>query len=104
MQVNQLTSANRLVYATHKLVQTFQPTQKGSAVGLEFEDKLRAYITSSLTGCSLVSWRRDMGLGMGLTSNSGLSHELDLIVRIGTNLFVFELKHYIHTKSIKICY
>ena len=58
-----------------------------------FEDEFRDYICRNVH-FEVVSTKRDLGLGLSRRSLSGAVHELDVICSKGSELFVFELKHY----------
>lgn len=100
MEINNLDPRCRVVYSVHRCLHSFHPAKQGTAVGVEFEDFLRDRLVREIP-FDLISSRRDLGMGQGLTTRSGLSHELDLITRLGSYLFVFELKHYADTQLNK---
>jgi len=100
MQLARLDPQSRIIYGVHKFLRGFHPSADGSAVGIEFEDHLRDRLSEQIS-FDLISSRHDLGLGQGLSTRSGLVHELDLITRQGSNLFIFELKHYAESQLNK---
>lgn len=100
MELSKFDLRDQIAFYVHRYSRSFQPTQAGSAVGGEYEDYLRASLGSSLA-LDFISSKRDMGMGQGLASRSGLRHELDLIARKHSYYFIFELKHYAHSQLTK---
>lgn len=58
-----------------------------------FEESFREYLYKKVD-FDTVSDIRDMGLGMSYSTFSDVAHELDVVCRKGSNIYVFELKHY----------
>lgn len=100
MRLGDLDLPKQLVYHAHRFVRDFRPIAEGSEAGMEFEDRFRDTLAARIP-FDLISSKRDMGLGQGLVSRSGLSHELDLISRLSTDFFTFELKHYAESQINK---
>jgi len=82
-----------VVYHVYKFTKSFRPLSEGSEAGIEFEDHLRTSLAAAFT-FDRISAQRDLGLGHGLASRSGIVHEIDLSARLGRDLFLFEMKYY----------
>ncbi|OJV96065.1 MAG: hypothetical protein BGO39_03580 [Chloroflexi bacterium 54-19] len=93
MNIAELDPCGQVVYHLHRFIRTFRPVKNGGNVGSQFENRLRSSFSEKFSW-DLLSAERDLGLGHGMESGSGLSHELDLVARLGVYLFIIELKYY----------
>ena len=92
MNLNAIDPPTAVAYHCYTTLRSFRPPGPGSIAGGAFEDHVRACLAAAYPAARL-GGRHDLGLGAGLASRSGLAHELDLVLRLGSDLFVGELKY-----------
>lgn len=82
-----------LLRETYRFVdQRWQHVQRDASPDQGFERQFREYCVSTMSGWT-ISQAREMGLGGGLETASGVLHEIDLVAQHERVVGVFELKN-----------
>ncbi|MEM4383824.1 MAG: hypothetical protein QXH32_06970 [Candidatus Caldarchaeum sp.] len=81
------------VLSWHFVYRVWENMRKMPYADRGFEESFRHHLSQRMA-LDCISSARDTGLGLSYTTLSDTPHELDIIFRKESNLFVFELKHY----------